>query len=329
MRIQYTVYRPGPLNPKIPFDTSLQSFSHHDGASAILKVWKERLSHTQPATDVIKHTRRGLIRSALLRTIAVPEWMLDGASFGEHGLELEYDGITVRIANVRHRLSTLLNANTGLGRLSHELFLTAEELCKETREIDNALQDWSGHFPRTWSYQRHTLPNPHHHPWPTTDFFSPIVYSYANPAYATVWNQYFSTRMLVLSTRLRVLKLSHPNADDCAHEQRSACLSRMKDMADDLASSIPFCLQKFQVSDDGANSSSPPPSMNAITLNNANEEIKPYLAGLVIFSLGIASGLVDVDVEQRSWFRSQLARLGRVVGAGVLEGAETDKWLEL
>lgn len=327
-RYEDTVHRPGPPDPKIPFTTTLQSFSHHNGALAILKIWKERLSHIQSATDVIKHTRRGLIRSALLRTVAVPKWMQDGASFGEHGLELEYDGIIVRFANLRHRFSILLKENTGLRRLSHEFFLTVEELNKETRDIDNALQTWSAHFPRTWSYNRHTLPNPHHHPWPTRDFYSPLVHSYANPAYAAVWNQYFSTRMLVLGTRLRGLTLTHPNPDHCASEQRAECLSRMKTMANDLASSIPFCLQRFKTSDNSADSSSPP-STHSITLNDTTEEINPYLANLAVWPLGIASSLADVNVEQRFWFRSQLARLGRVIGVGVLECAETERWLEL
>ena len=123
---------------------------------------------------------------------------------------------------------------------------------------------------------------------------------------------------------MRVLKLSHPNSDDFAYEQRLECLSHMKIMADDLASSVPFCLQRFKVSD-SSNSSS---HQNLITLNT-NEDIKPYVTGLTIWPLTIASSLGDVDVKQKLWFRSELARLGRMVGARVLECAETDQWLEL
>jgi hypothetical protein len=50
------------LNSKAPFAMSLQSLSHHNGAMAILKIWKNRLSHSHPATDIIKQTRRGLIK---------------------------------------------------------------------------------------------------------------------------------------------------------------------------------------------------------------------------------------------------------------------------
>ena len=321
-RYEDAVHRPSRPNLETPFATRLRSFSHHDGALAIVKIWKDRLGHSQPATDVIKHTRRGMIRSALLRNLALPGWMLEGASFGEHGLELEYDCIIVRIANVRQRLSTLLNGRTGPQRTSHELTSTAEELNKEARDIDKALQDWTAHFPSTWYYQRHTLSNLH--PWPTRDFYSRIVYSYSSPTYAAVWNQYYATRMLINSTRLTVLILSRPNSDVFAYEQRLECLAQMKIMANDLASSVPFCLQRFKITENPDSSS----HQDFITLNT-NEDIKPYMASLAIWPLTIASSLRHVEVKQKLWFRSELARLGRIVGVGVLECAETDQWLEL
>ena len=321
-RYEDTVHRHSNVNLKAPFITRFQSFLHHDGALAILKIWKDRLSHSQPATNVIKHTRRGMIRSALLRKRALPEWILDGTAFGEYGLELEYDGILVRITNIRQRLSMLLKEKTSSQHTVHELSSAAKEFNEETQDIDKSLQDWAAHFPSSWCYQRHTLPEPH--PWPMRDFYSPIVYSYSSLAYAAVWNQYYSTGMLISCTRLQILSLGHPIPDDLAHEQRLECLSRVETMANDLASTVPFCLQRFKVTD------SPDSSFHRklITLNTI-EDIKPYMAMLVIWPLSIASSLGDVDVKQSWWFRSELARLGRITGAGVLECAETDRWAVL
>jgi hypothetical protein len=312
------------LNSKTPFAMSLQSLSHHNGAMAILKIWKNRLSHSHPATDIIKQTRRGLIRSALLRNLTLPEWMLEGSLFGEHSLELDYDRIIVRIANVRHQLSTLLQQEASLQTTSHELLISrAEELNKEAKDIDKALEDWTAQIPSDWCYQRHTLID--RNPWPRKHFYSSIVYSYSSPTYAVFWNHYFATRMLVDSTRLRVLELSRPNSDDFAHkQQQQECFSHMKVMADNLASSVPFCLQRFKVAD----SPNSLPCQYSITLTT-NEEIKPYMAGLTIWPLTIASSLEGVDVKQKLWFKTELAHLGRIVGAGVLECAETDQWLEL
>jgi len=322
-RYEDSVHCPSHLNRKTSFTTTIQSFLHHDGALAILSVWKDHLSHSQPATDVVKHTRRGMIRSALLRHLALPGWMLQGGSFGEHGLELEYDGIVVRITGVRQRLSSLLQDNISPQRTSYKLTLTAEELNKEAQDIDKALQDWRTHFPSTWCYQRHTLSDPY--PWPMRDFYSPVVYSYSSPAYAAVWNLYYATRMLINDTRLRILALSHPSPDDLSPEQRLECLSHIEIMANDLASSVPFCLQRFKVTDN-CNSSS---HQSSITLS-ADEGIKPYLVSLIVWPLTIASGLGagDADIKQRLWFKSELARLGTIVGVGVLECAETEQWLE-
>ncbi|MCJ1435222.1 hypothetical protein MMC27_004594 [Xylographa pallens] len=321
-RFESAVHRPGQLSLKTSLTTTLQSFSHHDGALAALGFWKDHLSQTYPATDVIKHTRRGMLRSALMRNIALPKWMREGKTFGEHGLELEYDRIVVRIVNARQRLCGLLNEKTDSQRTSPKLASMAEDLNEEVEDIDNALQDWTANFPSTWSYQRLTLSNPH--PWPTRDFYSPIVYNYSSPTDAALWNQYYASRMLINSIRWRVLQLENPNSADIVHHQRLECLFHINTTANDLASSVPYCLERFKIAD------GPYSSSHYTTVTpNANEDIKPYLAGLLIWPLTIASSVRDVDVQQRLWFRSELARLGRMVGTGVFECAETDHWLEL
>jgi len=304
------------LNSKKSF-TSLQSWSHHDGAMAILKVWNDNRSHNTP-TSIMKQTRRGLIRSSLLRNLPLPDWMLNGHRFGEHSRELDYDRIKVRMVNLRYVSATLQQKN-GLQMAK------PEELDKEARELDKALHDLAAQIPSTWSYQQHTLPEPD--PWPKRHFYSSIVYSYSRPGYAAFWSQYFAARMLINSTRLRVLELTRPNPladlDFNYEQQRRECMTQLKAMADSLASTIPFCLERFK-----AENPNSPNCPTSITLNT-NEEIKPYLASLTACPLTVASSLEGIDVRQRLWFRSELARLGRITGDGVLECAETDQWATL
>lgn len=321
-RYEDAVHQPGHLNAENPLAMTVRSFSHHDGALAILKYWKHHLSQSQPATDVIKHTRRGLIRSALLRKLALPEWMQDGFAFGERGLELEYDRTFVRIFDVRHRLFTLLKGKDDPHNTPTELIDIAEELNEEIQDLDKALQEWTADFPSNWCYERHILPDPH--PWPMRDFYSPIVYSYPSPAFAAVWNQYFATRMLINSTRLRILNLLHSTSTTFSHQQHLECLSQMQIMANDLASSVPFSLQRFKVT----HSPRSPFSRKSITLNT-KEDIKPYVAKLIIWPLSIVSSLEYVEAKQQSWFRSELARLGKISGYGVFDSAESDRWLEI
>lgn len=322
-RYENVVHNPDPdhLHLNLPLATTLRSFSHHDGALAVLKIWKDRLSHTKPATEVIKYTRRGLVRSALLRNHAIPEWMRDGALFCEDGLDLEYDCIVVRLANLRHRMCALLWKKNIQEHLSSSLI---EELTNEAQHIDAALEDWAAHFPRTWRRQRHILPT--FHVWPTEDFYSRTLYSYASPAIASVWNHYYATRILANSTRLRSLELARPIS---ANEQRLECQHQINTMANDLASSLPFCLRRFKVKvTDSDSDSDSVLDQDAITLNT-EQDIEPYVASLVVWQLGIAANLADVDVMQRSWFRAGLARLGRMVGDRVLEYGGTGRWLQL
>ncbi len=129
--------------------------------------------------------------------------------------------------------------------------------------------------------------------------------------------------MLINSTGLRVLELSCPNpsVDFTYEQQRLECITRLKAMADSLASTIPFCLERFKVTDN-PNS---PIRQTSVTLNT-NEGIQPCLATLAVWPLTIASSLEGINVRQQMWFRSELARLGRIIGTGVLESAETDQW---
>ena len=321
-RYEDAMQSPRCFESNTPFSSSLRSFSHHDGAMAILKIWKDRLRHSQPPTDTVKQTRRGLIRSALLRKRGVPEWMSDGSLFGEHGLELEYDRIMVQIANLRRQLSALLGHEAGLYTEARGLSSIVQELDDEARDIDKVLQDWTGRLPSTWNHQQFTLQEPC--PWPRRHFYSSTVYSYSNPAYAAAWSQYSATRMLINSTRLRILELICPSPESFTYPQQVECFSNIKAMANDLASSLPFSLETCRVVDRDRS----PFSQDAVAVDT-NEEIKPHLASLMMWPLGIAASLGAADAEQKAWFNMEFACLGRIIGAGVFEHAETDQWFQL
>lgn len=87
------MHRPADSNSNVSFN-SLQSWSHHDGAIAILKVWNNNPSHDAP-TFIMTQTRRGSIMSSLLRSLPIPQWIQNGRRFGEDKLELDYDRLAV------------------------------------------------------------------------------------------------------------------------------------------------------------------------------------------------------------------------------------------
>ncbi|KAN0089798.1 hypothetical protein V8E51_018377 [Hyaloscypha variabilis] len=311
-RYEGVIYRPNSFN-----SPTFTRFSHHAGAMSILKIWKEQYSHLHPATDVIRHSRQGLIRSALLGHCDLPTWMVDGIIFGEQGLDLAYTRIVIRIIKVRRKIVGLLhNKERSLGP-SDSFASVADELAVETDLIHTSLQEYSDLFPENWKQSQYPLPDPH--PWPMRDFYTPTVQSYSSPAQAAVWCSYYATNILVNSTKLKILELCEPCKD--TDSQRLRVVSNISVMAESLASSVPFTLERVKITRHSEEQSKEP----SITLN-IGEDIRPCLAMLLVWPLTLAANVSGVDAAQQKWFRSELARLGRIVGYGIIECAETDQW---
>ena len=310
-RYESTVYDPNDSNSK-DWLASLPSWSHHDGAIAMLKMWNDTPNH-RPATFIIKQNRRGLIKSFLLRGLPVPDWMQSGSCFGERGSELVLDSILVRTVNLHYASISLLSNDSHVSR--------AKGLSNEARDLDEALQNWAHQLPSTWSYQQHKITNAEFQS--RKGFYSSKVYSYSKTQYAGVWSNYFAMRMLINNAHLRILNLKGLDlfVSPTYEQQRSKCIIKLKAMADNLASTVPFCLERFKVLD---NLDSTIPLTSGMVNNNA--ETKPYLAGSVTWPVTIASSLQGIDADQKLWFKSELAGLGRITGTGIFECAESTNW---
>lgn len=308
-RYEGTIYR---TNGAISTDSiiSRQIWSHHDGATAILKIWLDDPNHVPPSM-IIKQTRRGLLRSYLLRALPIPGWMVDGLLFGEEGLEEDHDQIFVRTVNLHHR--SIILQHQGAAQTPE-----ISELSCELRELDEKLQAWAENIPVECSPQSHDLVVPG--PFPRQHFYSNVVYSYPRPGYSGAWSHLYSVRMLINSTRLRLLNLPQASVlDKHFDEERLKCGASLQVVSDDLAFSIPFCLERFRVDKPGAPANPPSISFN-------DDNIRPYLATFAVWPLTVASCIEGIDVNQQRWFRSELASLGKVTGDSVLEAAATDAW---
>ncbi|OAL34518.1 hypothetical protein AYO20_06148 [Fonsecaea nubica] len=302
-------------------DNVPNSYLHHDGAAAILKIWRnqhplEKLS----ATSAVKYSRRGIIRSALLRYLSVPAWLEDGQPFGECGRDLDYDRIMVQVARLRNQLTILQRNNFQLNSSSPKLFQELQKLRSEAANLDHALRHWATRIPSSWYPRRHLMPAASY--LPTRDFFSSEVYSYSSIAYATLWLNYSATRLLVNQAWLKILELIQPYSDSSvyAHEVKE-CHSRLIATSVDMSSSIPFVLERFKVTDRGQ-------QQTEITLNT-DAEITPYVASLTAWPLGIGSCIGSLPVEHRQWFRNQLSFMGRILGCGILECVSAADLLDL
>jgi len=300
-----------PLSPQKSIQ-SWQGWSHHDGVMAVLKFWYDNFSH-EPATSIVKHSRRGSIRSCLLRTRPLPSWLADGERFGEQGLDLEDDRIRVRTVSLRSTLAQLL--------ANKDFTEQAESIDLEAQELDKALQDWAAKALST--YQLHTISAPAS--LPTKHLYAPIVYSYDTLGSAAKCAQYFAARMVLISTRIQVrakatelTRVASFGGLLCDRTQEE-CTQNLAAMATSLASSIPFCLSIFE----------PAQIPGCRPTLKPDDSIRPWLAGLVVWPLSIASSLECVGDKQRSWFRSELVELGRIKGDRVFQETETGEWLRV
>ena len=243
--------------------------------------------------------------------------MVDGTFFGEQGLDLEYTRIVIWIIKVRRKLARLLQEERCSPRTFNSSASMINELIEEADVIDSSLQDYSALLPKILLDGQHPLPEPH--PWPMRDFYTPEVRIYSSPGQAAIWCNYFATRILINSTKLKLLELGEPCKS--IDKQRVEALYRIQFMANELASSIPFCLERFKITRCSDTESEKP----TITLN-ISEDVTPCMATLLVWPLTLAASVGGVHASQQKWFRSELARIGRIVGYGVIECAETDQW---
>jgi hypothetical protein len=298
------------LDSSTSFVETLKSRPHHIGAIAVLECWRNSPSLVQTPTKTIKYARRVIRKSALLRQIDLPEWLMDGSLFGEHDYEQALDKIIARIIRLRSGLASFSRNENALQPIIEDLLPIVEAALGEAREIDQALVEWFKRFPGREHRTRHELILSCSRP--RSIFYHSPIYSYHNHAEAAICAQYYGYRLLAKQLEIQALEARDSRLMDVSSQGRQDCLRALKDLANELASTIPFCLERFATSDD-------PASAGGEIRVNASETRKPYVAELVVGPLILASATKYLDHEQHEWFRLQLADVGRLLGYGVLE----------
>lgn len=291
-RCESTMYRAGDVDLAGSFQ-KINSWSHHDGAGALLKLWQMHLSH-EKASTIVKQTRRGLLKSFLLREQSVPTWLQDGKCYGEHGAELRYDKILTRLVNLR----SVMSMQQDLGDQSYR-----DELTAEAFQLALDLRDFTTELPTTYAYRKCEAP-PFDQGW----LSSTVLNVCATPEHATVWAHLFATRLIVSRTNVQILQ-SSPETK----QEAEGCTAMLQEHAENLAATIPQCLGLIQAEGDEVSS-----------LPEAN--VKPWQASLAVWPLSIAVSIPGYDDALRQKFKTQLAMIGKIVGDGVLQTVTTDEW---
>ncbi|RVX67753.1 hypothetical protein B0A52_07876 [Exophiala mesophila] len=295
-----------------PTGISFGSAPHHDGATVILKTWVDKFRDSNPPSTVIKYTRRGLLRSALLRHLAVPEWMVDGSVFGETGQDLAYDSIFVRLLNLRHQLQTGLG-NDDSGVTNSYVIPSAsdlEDLLAELKTLDGDLETWKANFPTSWEFTTWTVKDVGQ--TPRQHFYTPRANFHSSLVAVAAHNHYLITRMLVSSTRMRLVQQSQffpETFRDGIDKEMLKCLFHLEDMGKEVAANFPFCLSLIKLEDGEC----------VIRKTGSMEAYEPATANLLAWPLSVVSCLHGVNNAQMKWFQSELIFVGITLGIGALQ----------
>jgi hypothetical protein len=290
----------------------MHSWSHHDGAMSILKVWDDKLSHKSPSI-IVRESRRGLMRSCILRDLDLPEWMEDGGRFGEKGLEAEYDHLNVRLIKLRYatvrldaRVEAWLKTHDRLDQPDgHRMLVESEFLYEEARRLEDALEDWSTRLSHPPT--EHTITDPG--VLALKHFWSLRLLGYKTSGYGIIWSLYFAQRLFIGSIRLRLLNHTrYGPLKDFTNERERICKEQSQGIADRISASLPSCFEQVRV-------------VNESVMVDS-KKVQPLQAVGMVWPLTIAGSASGINTQQQSWFRAELAGAGRTLGAGVIAAAE-------
>lgn len=301
-------------NIGVPFEESMQNRKHLIGAIALLEYWVNYPSGNKVPTDIIKYARRTLRKVALFGQIGLPDWLRDGALFGEQGLMLDLDGILCRVIDVRGQLMSFSKGQLGSQRSSMP---TLQAIQQELRAIDMALIEWRALYTGISCCTQHKLAV--HRVYSKQHFFHPRVYSHQSHAKATHCAHYYGYRILVNHLLICTLRLLSTYSPFTHNNHLAACQHTVDHLAEELTSIIPFGLDRFEVSDN------PGLFGDHITIK-PEEDRRLYVAEPMAFPLVIGSSSYSVKREHSDWFRSQLGDTGRLLGYGVMVSATSSSW---
>jgi hypothetical protein len=134
-------------------------------------------------------------------------------------------------------------------------------------------------------------------------------------------------RMLLCVAQIRLIKLTllrlNPSSTADYDQRLSSSVVELKFMAENMASSVPFSLERFKV----INSCSP--TENPSIVLSTDKDTKPYLASLAAWPVSIAASLEEIGPQFQMWFKSELAILGTITGDAILAGVEDQRWATL
>ncbi|KAI8964265.1 hypothetical protein F5Y11DRAFT_100881 [Daldinia sp. FL1419] len=278
---------------------------YYDEAMDLLR--KRQKSSWTPNISLDRVVRRRLIQVCILRGISVPEWLQDGAQFGEEGLILALDSIMVRVAALRERSLCLFLPKSA--RFSSQP--RPGDIAAEARVLDAALESWSATLPEDWKFTLLSVFAP--------DFtLDGIIHVYATHGHAAVWCRYHAIRLVVNSICRRALFVMAQCSSQMLSvvPEQDECLRKMASLGADFCRSVPAVLSP--TSTEGYSTT---PQQSEINDNpsHSNQGVMPKLAILLAWPLILAVNTDGIPETQKEWLEDKLKLVVCALGDATLE----------
>lgn len=224
----------------------------------------------------------------------VPDWLCGGDDFGEQDFELGYDRVLVRLVNIRSEINAGKSVDGNGLRIDLHNRLT-------TVVVD--LIDLKQDLPESFSYQEREISESDHLWLPI-----PKLRIYHTPAHAIFWAHIFATRLVMIFTNMNIL-LYWPERT----REREVSATLLRQTANYLAALIPQAIGLVEQK-----------GSQIKILDVA--DLKPWQASSVVWPLSMAASIRGYDENLLECFKSQLAKIGEIVGDGVLQSVSAETW---
>ena len=262
------------------------------------------------------------MRTSIQRARLLPEWLEDGARYGEHGAHLQLDKCAVQIIRLRansHRLLRRLELSTIDSTERHTILTVAQSLAAECLKVDAQLESWAENLPVGWTYERYSIDRkrtPSLRSGKYHDFtYSGTVHVYPSLKIAISWNFLRSCRVILNSIILAIWKHQFSLDKQC-HDISKAIHQTLTALVTDICESASFY---FDHGNMNTTSSYTSLSNMSTTIGNAKSLV------FLINPMLVAAGAFGVPETQHEWIKRRVALIGRATGNGTLERVATVK----
>ena len=289
-RYEDAVHEPNKKSQK----KSFTSASHHDGSLALLRTIRDRQSGEtmEQLPNIVKSTRRCMIKSALLRSKDLPEWIHDGQIFGEtEQFDVTYDRFAIRLVHLRHQLSLLRS-----GTSTQE---SAAALVEESYNLEKEFGEWSARYSASWS-----RPTPHEQN--EVEILRDNSDQDEIKVQAAVCLKLHATDILIISTYLSLLHPTVSSSSDVTSPSSTRATARMHTIAMDFLSALNNL------------------AGNKIHTTNVKSLIDEESGVLrwVVWPLSMILLAEEMDENDKLFLRDLMKEVGKISGFAVLEDVE-------